>query len=254
MQGCVMRVIVCANPEDLGAAVAGHAARLLRQAIREHGSASLVLSTGRSQFETLEALVREDVDWASVECYHLDEYVGIAADHPASFRRYLRERFLNYVSPRAFHFITGEEENRIAMSQQIRGRRLDLGLIGIGENAHIAFNDPPADFATTEPFILVELDQACRQQQFSEGWFESIDLVPSRAVTMTVHQIMQCRTIISPVPFAVKAAAVAAALSGGISPLRPAGMLRRHPDVHLYVDTDSFAEVNPQTMRLGEGS
>ncbi|MDI9469856.1 MAG: glucosamine-6-phosphate deaminase [Bacillota bacterium] len=247
-----MRVVVCPSPEDLGVAVARHAARILRKAIAEHGSASLVLSTGRSQFETLEALVQEDIDWSAVECYHLDEYVDLPPDHPASFRRYLHERLLSYVSPRAFHFVTGDEENRIALSQQIRERRLDLGLIGIGENAHIAFNDPPADFETTEPFINVELDEACRQQQFSEGWFESFDLVPRRAVTMTVHQIMQCRTILQAVPFSAKADAVAAVLGGEISPWRPASVLRRHPDVHLYVDTDSFAKVDPKTLRLEE--
>jgi glucosamine-6-phosphate deaminase len=253
-----MRIIVAPDAETLGAQVAREAADLLRQAAAARGSARLLLATGRSQFTTLAALVREPVPWQQVEAFHLDEYIGLPPDHPASFARYLEERFASRVPLRAMHYVGGEGdlETRLAkVGAEVRRAPIDVALIGIGENAHIAFNDPPADFAAQAPYIVVTLAPECRAQQVGEGWFRDVAEVPERAVTMSVAQIMASRAILSAVPYAVKAAAVRRTLTEAISPDVPASILRRHPAWTLYLDPESSAEVPAETLaRHGAGT
>lgn len=246
-----MRVVVCADDRALGSAVATEAARRLREAVEARGQARLLLSTGRSQFTTLEALVREQVPWGAVDAFHLDEYVGLAPDHPASFRRYLRERLAARVPLRALHGVDPAGD-LAALAAEVRAAPMDVGLVGIGENGHVAFNDPPADFETEEAYLTVTLDAACRRQQVGEGWFASLEEVPLRAVTMSVRQILACRALLSAVPYAVKAEAVRRVLAGGITPEVPASALRRHPDATLYLDRDSGALLDaPLLARYG---
>ncbi len=241
-----MNVQVFPNPSELGAAAARHAAAVLNDAIERNGEARIVLSTGASQFETLERLIREDVDWSKVTAFHLDEYIGLSADHPASFRRYLKERFADRIPIGAMHYVVVEgdvEANIASLTKLLRQAPVDLAFIGIGENAHIAFNDPPADFETDEAYIVVDLDEACKRQQVGEGCFPSIDAVPKRAVTMTVHQIMQAKTILSCVPDKRKARAVRHTLEREFTNEVPATMLKRHANFHLYLDEQSASEL-----------
>jgi glucosamine-6-phosphate deaminase len=183
-----------------------------------------------------------------VEIFHLDEYIGIPSTHHASFRKYLYERFINHINVKAFHSVDveGNIESKIrSLTSEIRKKPIDLGLIGIGVNGHIAFNDPPADFITREAYIVVNLDEVCRKQQVDEGWFSSIKEVPERAVSMTPWQIMQCRTIISSVPHKVKSTAVKNTLINAITEIVPATLLKQHPDYHLYIDRNSASEIIP---------
>ena len=238
-----MEIRLCETPAALGTSAARHTAFLLNQAICEHGAARLLLSTGASQFDTLAALVEAPVEWEKVEMFHLDEYVGIAPDHPASFQKYLRERFVERVPLKKAHFVDGDPGSIARLTQEIRSAPVDVGLIGVGENTHIAFNDPPADFDTDEAYILVELDETCKRQQCGEGWFDAVEHVPAQALSMTVRQIMRCRHIVSCVPYGVKAKAVRRMLTESVNNLTPATMLRRHPNMVLYVDRDSFAQM-----------
>ncbi len=237
-----MNILVFDTPDELAAAAAKRGAELLRKTVEEKGRARLMLSTGASQFGTLRELVSHPVDWSKVEMFHLDEYVGLPESHGASFRRYLQERFVSKVNPGKVHFVNwegGVEQNMKALSEEISSAPLDVGFIGIGENAHIAFNDPPADFDTEEPFLLVTLDDACRRQQVGEGWFASPEDVPGQAITASVRQILKCRTILSCVPFKVKAEAVRKTLESPVDPAVPASILKTHPDVTLYLDRES---------------
>ena len=236
-----MEIRICKNPDELGKSAAAHVAEQLRKIIAEKGYARIALSTGASQFDTIKHLVLEDVDWSKVEMFHLDEYVDLPESHPASFRKYLKERFVNKVGAlKAAHFVDGTKEGIAALTEQITREPIDIGLIGIGENTHIAFNDPPADFDTKESYIVVNLDMACRNQQMGEGWFKTFDEVPKQAVSMTVHQIMQCKKIVSCVPYAVKADAVYKTLTAKeTTNLIPATKLKEHPDFILYIDSDS---------------
>ncbi len=241
-----MIINISKNASELGEAAARFAGAKLREAVAINGQARLVLSTGQSQFETLETLLKEDVDWKKIEIFHLDEYIGLPIDHKASFRKYLKERFVDHIKCRRFHSV--DTEGNIAeviagLTAEIRKKPVDVGLIGIGENGHIAFNDPPADFETREAFIVVTLDERCKTQQVGEGWFKSVEEVPEKAVSMTVWQIMRSRTIISTVPHLVKAEAVCRTLSSPISNLIPATMLKHHPDFHLFLDTNSASKV-----------
>ena len=238
-----MKVIVSDTPRLLGRLAANEAACVLNDAIREKGSARVVLSTGASQFDTLAALVEEKVDWTKVEMFHLDEYVDLPETHPASFRKYLKERFVSKVPLKAAHFVDGTPEGIKALTVELRRAPIDLGLIGIGENGHIAFNDPPADFDTDAAYIIVNLDERCRRQQVGEGWFNSVDEVPAQAVSMTVREIMKCKRIISCVPYAVKADAVEKTLMNPLTNKIPATMLKEHPRFSLYLDRDSAAKV-----------
>ena len=241
-----MNINISATPIMLGKNAAGLVAAKLIEAIREKGEARLLVSTGSSQFETLEALIHSSVDWSKVEIFHLDEYIGLDESHPASFRKYLKERFINKINVKAFYPV-GEGVNASdsikKLSCEILKKPIDVGLIGIGENGHIAFNDPPADFETREPYIVVELDERCKMQQVNEGWFPTLKEVPVTAISMSVHQIMQCKVIISSVPHLVKAEAIGMTLHNELTNLVPATMLKQHPDWHLFLDNFSASMI-----------
>ncbi|HEV2973210.1 MAG TPA: glucosamine-6-phosphate deaminase [Pirellulales bacterium] len=235
-----MNVVVCESVKELGRRAAVDAAARLSAAIAERGAANMIAATGASQFEVLAALVTaERLDWPKVTGFHLDEYLGLPASHAASFRRYLKERLVDRAPFRAFHYIDGEadavEECR-RVGELIGRNPIDVALVGIGENGHLAFNDPPADFDTEEPYLVVNLDDACRRQQFGEGWFPTFDAVPSRAISMSIRQIMKSQAIVCSVPDRRKAEAVCAALEGPVTPLVPASILQRHPCAKIYLD------------------
>lgn len=243
-----MIINISSDASDLGINAAKFAAEKLRDAIKSNGEARLVLSTGSSQFETLESLLKEKVAWEKVEIFHLDEYIGLQVTHPASFRKYLYERFINKIRVKKFHSVDveGDTEKKINdLTLEIRKKAIDLGLIGIGVNGHIAFNDPPADFDTHESYIIVNLDDECRLQQVNEGWFKTVADVPARAVSMTPWQIMQCKTIVSCVPHKVKAVAVKNTLINQLTNIVPATLLKQHPDYHLYLDNNSASGIIP---------
>lgn len=247
-----MNVRVLANKDLLAAAAALQAATAIRNAIREHGSARIIAATGASQFEFLDYLTKAgDIDWKSVEMFHLDEYLDIPITHPASFRKYLLERLINKVGIVRHHLLDGGEDPQkviAEVSSEIRKRPIDVAFVGIGENGHLAFNDPPADFQTEDSYIVVELDEACRKQQLGEGWFPSLDDVPRRAISMTVRQILKSKEIICVVPDARKAQAVAKCFEGEISPLAPASILRTHPNTSVYLDQDSSRLLRPESI------
>jgi glucosamine-6-phosphate deaminase len=243
-----MIIDISSDATELGFKAARFAAAKLREAIEKSGEARLVVSTGNSQFETLKALLNENIDWENVEVFHLDEYIGLPVTHEASFRRYLYDRFVNHVSLKKFHSVDveGDLDQIIrTLTFEIRKKPVDIGLIGIGVNGHIAFNDPPADFDTREAYIIVDLDYQCRLQQVDEGWFKSLNDVPVKAVSMTPWQIMQCKTIISCVPHKVKAISVRNTLINKLTNIVPATLLKQHNDFHLYLDNDSASEIIP---------
>lgn len=229
----------------MGQWAAEHAAASLRRAISAHGHAKLVACTGSSQFEVLEAFTAApDLDWSRMEMFHLDEYVGLPESHPASFRRFLRERLVEKTGIASYHFLNGEGD---ALAECCRVSAListappDLAFVGIGENGHLAFNDPPADFDTETPFLVVTLDEACRRQQVGEGWYASLDDVPKQAISMSIRQILKSREIICCCPDARKADAVRACLEGPVSNLAPASILQTHPNVTVYLDPAAAA-------------
>ena len=237
-----MKIEIYNTPHELGAAAAKHAASLLQQTIKTNGTANIILATGTSQFETLKHLVNEDVDWSKVTMFHLDEYIGLPITHPASFRKYLQERFISKVNLKNVYLINSEANPQQAcekLGELILHHPIDVALVGIGENGHLAFNDPPADFETEEPYIIVELDKACRQQQMNEGWFNSIDDVPQKAISMSIKQIMKSKNIICSVPDKRKAAAVKNCLKNPVSNLCPASILQAHKNCIIYLDKDS---------------
>ena len=241
-----IKISVLPNAEELGKEAAKKAAGLLRKAVAEQGYARLVLSTGMSQFETIQALTQEDVPWDQVEMFHLDEYVNLPETHIASFRKYLKERFVSQVSLKGAYFVDGEgdvECNIRTLTEVLQQKPIDVGIVGIGENAHIAFNDPPADFDTTAAYMVVDLDERCKQQQVGEGWFGSFEEVPKQAITMTVRQIMTCKHIITCVPHAAKADAIYQTITMPVSPQIPATILKTHPDWSLFVDDNSAAKL-----------
>jgi len=243
-----MVIDISKDASELGVKAAQFAAIKLNEAIRQNGEARLVVSTGSSQFEIFQALLKENLEWEKVEVFHLDEYIGLQINHIAGFRKYLYDRFINHVRIKKFHAIDveGDPDQKIRiLTSEIRKKPIDLGLIGIGVNGHIAFNDPPADFDSREAFIIVNLDDECRLQQVNEGWFKSVKDVPSRAVTMTPWQIMQCKTIISCVPHKVKALSIRNTLINELTNIVPATLLKQHPDFHLYLDMNSASEIIP---------
>jgi len=237
-----MHISLHADPQALGRAAASLGADAIRAAIAQRGRADIVLATGASQFEMLAALcARTDIDWPRVTAFHLDEYIDLPETHPASFRRYLKERFLAHVPAiGALHFINGNAADVPAEIARLNGligaQPIDVVFAGIGENGHLAFNDPPADFEAEDAFITVTLDEACRRQQLGEGWFPSLGAVPSRAISMTIRQIMRGRTLILSVPGARKARAVRDAVEGPVTPLCPASIVQTHPGCHLFLD------------------
>ena len=231
---------------------AAHAADALRDFIREQNSARLIAATGASQIDFLDALTSAPgIEWSHVELFHLDEYVGLPITHRASFRRYLLEKLIRKVGIRNYHLIDGDDDPEQAAAEVgalLAERPADIAFVGIGENGHLAFNDPPADFETDAPYIIVTLDEACRRQQVGEGWFSSIEDVPTQAISMSVRQILKTPEIIAVVPDARKAAAVKACVEGPVSPLAPASILQTHGDTTLYLDRDSAALLTHITM------
>jgi glucosamine-6-phosphate deaminase len=240
-----MDIVVCDTKEDLGRRAAAEGAERIRAAVAARGAANVILATGASQFEMLAALVAaEGVDWSRVTCFHLDEYIGMPITHPASFRKYLKERFVDRLprGPAAFHFVDAEADPEAEcrrVGELIARHPIDVAMIGIGENGHLAFNDPPADFETEQAYIIVELDEACRRQQLGEGWFPTLEDVPSRAISMSIRQILKSAAIVCSVPDRRKAEAVRGAVEGPVTPEVPASILRQHPRTTLYLDRDS---------------
>lgn len=241
-------ISVSSTPEELGKKAAAKIAELLRDAIVKKGHARMILSTGQSQFETLATLVKEDVDWSKVEMFHLDEYVALPESHGASFRKYLKERFVSKVNLKAAYFVNGEgdvERNIEELTKELRKDEVDVGVIGIGENGHIAFNDPPADFDTDKAYKVVNLDERCRMQQVGEGWFRTFDDVPEQAITMCPKQIMACRHIVTAVPHRVKAEAIYNTITKPVTSDVPATLMKTHPDWNLFIDSDSASLLIP---------
>lgn len=230
------------NADELGMRAAGKIASLIEEAINKKGKARIILSTGMSQFETLSHLITYNLPWDKVEMFHLDEYVGLDESHPASFRKYLKERFVSKVNLKAAYFVEGVDAIP-SLTRELRKEEIDVGVIGIGENGHIAFNDPPADFTTGEAYKVVTLDRRCREQQVGEGWFRTIDEVPTEAITMCVKEIMKSKHIVSAVPHEVKAEAIYNTITGRISQDVPATILKTHPDWNLFVDKDSASKL-----------
>jgi glucosamine-6-phosphate deaminase len=236
-----MRIDIAPTKQELGRRAAAAGAELVRAALSQRGKANVILATGASQFEMLSELVQQPVDWSKVTCFHLDEYVGMPMTHPASFRKYLKERFVDQLGtpPAAFHFLNAEEDPKTEcwrLGDLIKRHPIDVAFIGIGENGHLAFNDPPADFETREPYIMVELDDACRRQQFGEGWFPTFDAVPKQAISMSIRHILASQAIICSVPDARKAEAVGKAVEGPQTPHLPASILRNHGATTLFLD------------------
>lgn len=241
-----ININISTTAEELGKKAAKKSAEIINAAIAERGHARIILSTGASQFETLSNLVKADVDWSKVEMFHLDEYVGLSAEHGASFRKYLKERFVSKVNLKAAHYVNGEgdvEPHIEKLTKELRSDVIDLGIIGIGENGHIAFNDPPADFDTEEAYKVVTLDERCRGQQVGEGWFSKFDDVPEKAITMCPKQILSCLHIVSAVPHAVKAEAIFNTITKAVSPSVPATLLKTHPDWNLFIDDASASQL-----------
>ena len=237
----------------LGRAAAVEAAVSLRKAIEEGGRARIIAATGASQFEFLEALTAlPGIEWPRVEMFHLDEYIGLPASHPASFRKYLLERLIHKTGISKYHFLEGEGDvpkTVRKVAAELTAAPIDVAFVGIGENGHLAFNDPPADFQTEEPYLIVDLDEACRRQQVGEAWFKDLSEVPKRAISMSVRQIMKSKEIIAVVPEARKAQAVKFCFEGEISPMAPASILRTHAHAIVFLDRDSSARLSPENRK-----
>lgn len=241
-----MHIEITNNPGELGKRAGATAAWLIRNAIEKKGSANIILATGTSQFQTLNQLINEEhIEWGRVVMFHLDEYIGLPVSHPASFRKYLAERFLEKLpSLKSAYLINGEadaQEECKRLGAIINNHPVDVALVGIGENGHLAFNDPPADFETEDPYIIVNLDAPCRKQQLEEGWFHSLEEVPAQAISMSIRQIIKSKHIICSVPDSRKATAVKNSVEQTISNLYPASILQQHPDCKLYLDNESAA-------------
>jgi len=240
-----MEKFIYKTKQQMGAAAAAQAAEVIKEAIEDKGQAYIILATGTSQFEMLKSLVgTSGIDWPKVTMFHLDEYIGLEADHPASFRKFLKERFVDKVPGlKAVHFVNGNADDPEQECQRLGAiivtHPTDVALVGIGENGHLAFNDPPADFETEEVFIIVELDERCRKQQLGEGWFETLEQVPRRAISMSIRQIMKSACIIVSVPDRRKAEAVKNALEGQVTPMCPASILQRHKNCKIFMDEEA---------------
>lgn len=243
-----MNINIQADSKRLGIEAGKTAAALIREALREKGSANIILATGSSQFETINQLIAEkEIEWSKVTMFHLDEYINLPVSHNASFRKYLKERFLAKVPAlKAVHLIDGQAdpgEECLRLEKLIKESPIDVALVGIGENGHLAFNDPPADFETEKAFIIANLDQSCRQQQINEGWFNSMQEVPEQAISMSVKQIMLSKHVICSVPDSRKARAVRNTVEQSVSNLYPASILQNHPNCYLFLEKSSAAEL-----------
>jgi glucosamine-6-phosphate deaminase len=237
---------------SLGKAAAIQAAAAIRSAIANRGQARVVAASAASQFEFLEALIATpDVPWKQVELFHLDEYIGLPMTHPASFCKFLQERLIAKTGIINYHLLDGGQDPAeviCSAGKAITAWPIDIAFIGIGENGHLAFNDPPADFNAEEPYIIVALDEACRLQQVGEGWFKNLDAVPKQAISMSVRQVLKAKEIIAVVPDARKAPAIKACFDGPISPMAPSSILRSHPNATVYLDRQSSALLSPATL------
>ena len=240
------------NKMALSTAAAEQASAAIRRAILERGFARIIAATGASQLDFLDALTKaSNIDWQRVEMFHLDEYVGLPITHPASFRKYLLERLIHKVGIAKYHLLDGSGDPREVVRSvggALRSAPVDVAFAGIGENGHLAFNDPPADFQTEEPYLIVELDEACLRQQVGEGWFANISEVPRRAISMSVRQILKAKEIVCVVPDKRKASAVKLCFEGEVSPMAPASILRTHPAATIYLDRDSASLLSPATL------
>ncbi len=255
-----MLVRLFSDKLSMGRSAADQAATAIRRALGEHNHARIIAATGTSQFEFLDSLTSApNIDWKKVEAFHLDEYIGLAATHPASFRKILIERLVNPTGINHFHGLPGDAPDPSSVvrqvGEQLASAPIDVAFLGIGENGHIAFNDPPADFTTEDPYLIVNLDQACRRQQVGEGWFADLSQVPTQAISMSARQILKARELVVVVPDKRKAQAVRDCLEGEISPLAPASILRRHPNATVYLDSGSASRLSPavQSTLAAEG-
>jgi glucosamine-6-phosphate deaminase len=250
---CDVQVNVLPSKTEVGSSAANHAAKSLQRVLAKSPIARIIAATGASQIDFLQFLTAiPGIDWQRVEMFHLDEYIGLPVTHPASFRKYLMERFIRKTEIRKYHLLDGEqnpEEVVHTVGKELTSAPIDIAFVGIGENGHLAFNDPPADFDTDDPYLIVELDDACRAQQVNEGWFDAVPEVPVRAISMSVKQILKSREIIAVVPGAQKARAVKACLEGEISPMAPASILRTHSNTTTYLDTESASLLTAATTR-----
>lgn len=235
-----MNIDITSTAVEMGRHAAEYGARAICRALADKGKANIIVATGASQFEVFNALIaRSDIDWTRVTGFHLDEYLGLPVDHPASFRKYLKDRFVDRVPLAAFHYVNGEADPAREcerLGSLITQHPIDAAFIGIGENGHLAFNDPPANFKTEEPYLVVELDEACRRQQWGEGWFPTRNDVPRRAISMSIRQILKSAAIFCSVPDERKATAVQLAVEGPITPDVPASILQDHPNTMLLLD------------------
>ncbi len=247
-----MVVRVFEERNSLGHAAAAQAEKALRDAITKRGRARVVAASAASQFEFLEALTATPgIDWKRVELFHLDEYIELPMSHPASFCKFLQERLIGKTGITEHHLLNGEEDPVEVIrrtNEAISAAPIDIAFVGIGENGHLAFNDPPADFETEEPYIVVSLDEACRQQQVGEGWFKELAAVPKRAISMSVRQVLKAKEIIAVVPGPKKTQAIKACFDGAISPMAPASILRTHSNATIYLDRESAALLSPATL------
>ena len=265
-----MKAAIYETVRKMAEAAAALAAGELSRHIAENGRATFMAATGASQFAFLDALVRQSrVDWAPTEMFHLEEYIGLPESHPASFRRYLRERLLDVVHPGRVHFINGSAadpwQECARLEQLVPEDGVDVAFVGIGENGHLAFNDPPANLANDDSFTVVSLTESCRAQQVHEGWFGTIQEVPDKPITVTIRGILRSKCIVSAVPEARKAVAVRCDLSGTVRPACPASVLVEHPRTYLFLDADAaslldeaaihrWQEAQPSTRDDDQGS
>ena len=247
-----MNLKVFDDKSSLAKVAADQAATSIIRAIRDRGTARVIAASAASQYEFLEALTAEPgIDWKRVELFHLDEYIGLPMTHPASFCKFLQERLIGKTGITNYHLLNGEADPMKVIhetSKFLTAAPIDVAFVGIGENGHLAFNDPPADFETEEPFIVVKLDEACRLQQVGEGWFKDLSTVPTQAISMSVRQVLKSKEILAVVPDARKAHAIKACFDGGISPMAPSSILRTHPNATVYLDRDSAALLSHETL------
>ncbi len=249
-----MLIRVFDNKSSLGRAAAEQAATAIRGAISSRGQARIIAATAASQLEFLNALTSmPNIDWKLVEAFHLDEYIGLPVTHPGSFRKMLLEQLVDRTGLSKYHLLDGDDENPAGVVHRV-GRDLasapiDIAFLGIGENGHIAFNDPPADFDTEDPYLIVNLDEACRRQQVGEAWFADISQVPKQAISMSARQILKAKEILAVAPDRRKAQAVKDCFEGEISPMHPASILRKHPNVTIYLDTQSASLLNSDLQK-----
>ena len=245
-----MLIKVFADKTSLSKAAADQAANAIRRAISQRGYARIIVATAASQIEFLEALTKAPaIDWSKVEAFHLDEYIGLPLTHPGSFRKMLMELLVEKTGIKNYHLLDGDASDPAEVARRV-GREIasapiDVAFLGIGENGHIAFNDPPADFETEEPYIIVNLDEACRRQQVGEAWFADISQVPQQALSMSVQQILKAKEILAVVPGTRKAEAIKGCFSGGITSLAPASILMKHQNATVYLDRDSVSLLAP---------